>query len=249
MSYHLENKVVAITGSARGIGLSIAEAFGKQQAKVMVIDLSAEAVETAVQSLKDQGYQAWGYVANVTDSAGIEAIFSQIVKEHGSFDVLINNAGITRDNLMIRMKEEDWQLVLDINLKGSFICSQKAFKHMMKARSGSIINIASVIGIMGNAGQANYAASKGGMIAFTKSCAKEFASRGVRVNAVAPGFIETEMTATLPADVVEAYAKAIPLAKMGKPSDVAKLCLFLASSESSYISGQTIAVDGGLTIH
>lgn len=249
MSYHLENKVVAITGSARGIGLSIAEAFGKQQAKVMVIDLSAEAVETAVQSLKDQGYQAWGYVANVTDSAGIEAIFSQIVKEHGSFDVLINNAGITRDNLMIRMKEEDWQLVLDINLKGSFICSQKAFKHMMKARSGSIINIASVIGIMGNAGQANYAASKGGMIAFTKSCAKEFASRGVRVNAVAPGFIETEMTATLPADVVEAYAKAIPLAKMGKPSDVAKLCLFLASSESSYISGQTIAVDGGLTMH
>ena len=249
MSYHLENKVVAITGSARGIGLSIAEAFGKQQAKVMVIDLSAEAVETAVQSLKDQGYQAWGYVANVTDSAGIEAIFSQIVKEHGSFDVLINNAGITRDNLMIRMKEEDWQLVLDINLKGSFICSQKAFKHMMKARSGSIINIASVIGIMGNAGQANYAASKGGMIAFTKSCAKEFASRGVRVNAVAPGFIETEMTATLPADVVDAYAKAIPLAKMGKPSDVAKLCLFLASSESSYISGQTIAVDGGLTMH
>lgn len=249
MTYKLENKVVAITGSARGIGLSIAEAFGEHKAKVMIIDLSSEAVDAAVKSLQEKGYQASGYVGNVTDSAGMEALFAAIVSEHGSLDVLINNAGITRDNLMIRMKEEDWQLVLDINLKGSFICSQKAFKHMMRARSGSIINIASVIGIMGNAGQANYAASKGGMIAFTKSCAKEFASRGVRVNAVAPGFIETEMTATLPAEVVEAYAKAIPLAKMGKPSDVAKLCLFLASSESAYISGQTIAVDGGLTMH
>ena len=249
MSYHLENKVVAITGSARGIGFSIAEAFGEHQAKVMIIDLAQDAVDAAVKSLKDKGYQAAGYVGNVTDSAGMEALFAAIVEDHGALDVLINNAGVTRDNLMIRMKEEDWRLVLDINLTVSFICTQKAFKHMMRARSGSIVNIASVIGLMGNAGQANYAASKGGLIALTKASAKEFASRGVRVNAVAPGFIETEMTAVLPENVVAEYAKAIPLAKMGKPADVAKACLFLASSESSYITGQTIAVDGGLTMH
>ncbi|HOH79367.1 MAG TPA: 3-oxoacyl-[acyl-carrier-protein] reductase [Candidatus Cloacimonadota bacterium] len=248
MNYDMTDKVTVITGSARGIGFALATAFGAAGAKVMVIDLAPEAVEAAVQKLRDQGSQAWGYVGNVTDSAMMEELFARVVAEHGSLDVLINNAGVTRDNLMLRMKEEEWQLVMDINLKGSFICTQKAFKHMMKARKGSIVNIASVIGLMGNAGQANYAASKGGMIAFTKSCAKEFASRGVRVNAVAPGFIETEMTASLPADVVAAYAKAIPLAKMGSPLDVAKLCLFLASNESAYITGQTIAVDGGLTM-
>ncbi|MBP7195369.1 MAG: 3-oxoacyl-[acyl-carrier-protein] reductase [Candidatus Cloacimonetes bacterium] len=248
MNYDMNDKVTVITGSARGIGFALATAFGAAGAKVMVIDLAPEAVDAAVQKLRDQGSQAWGYVGNVTDSAMMEELFARVVAEHGSLDVLINNAGVTRDNLMLRMKEEEWQLVMDINLKGSFICTQKAFKHMMKARKGSIVNIASVIGLMGNAGQANYAASKGGMIAFTKSCAKEFASRGVRVNAVAPGFIETEMTASLPADVVAAYAKAIPLAKMGSPLDVAKLCLFLASNESAYITGQTIAVDGGLTM-
>lgn len=248
MNYDMNDKVTVITGSARGIGFALATAFGAAGAKVMVIDLAPEAVDAAVQKLRDQGSQAWGYVGNVTDSAMMEELFARVVAEHGSLDVLINNAGVTRDNLMLRMKEEEWQLVMDINLKGSFICTQKAFKHMMKARKGSIVNIASVIGLMGNAGQANYAASKGGMIAFTKSCAKEFASRGVRVNAVAPGFIETEMTASLPAEVVAAYAKAIPLAKMGSPLDVAKLCLFLASNESAYITGQTIAVDGGLTM-
>jgi len=248
MNYDMTDKVTVITGSARGIGFALATAFSAAGAKVMVIDLAPEAVDAAVQKLRDQGSQAWGYVGNVTDSAMMEELFARVVAEHGSLDVLINNAGVTRDNLMLRMKEEEWQLVMDINLKGSFICTQKAFKHMMKARKGSIVNIASVIGLMGNAGQANYAASKGGMIAFTKSCAKEFASRGVRVNAVAPGFIETEMTASLPAEVVAAYAKAIPLAKMGSPLDVAKLCLFLASNESAYITGQTIAVDGGLTM-
>ena len=249
MNYDMNDKVTVITGSARGIGFALATAFSAAGAKVMVIDLAPEAVDAAVQKLRDLGHQAWGYVGNVTDSAMMEELFARVVAEHGSLDVLINNAGVTRDNLMLRMKEEEWQLVMDINLKGSFICTQKAFKHMMKARKGSIVNIASVIGLMGNAGQANYAASKGGMIAFTKSCAKEFASRGVRVNAVAPGFIETEMTSSLPAEVVAAYAKAIPLAKMGSPLDVAKLCLFLASNESAYITGQTIAVDGGLTMH
>jgi 3-oxoacyl-[acyl-carrier protein] reductase len=243
------SSVVVITGSARGIGFAIAEAFAKAKATVIVLDLSEEAVDLAVKALKDSGANAYGYVGNVTDAAGIEAVFGQIIKDHNKIDTLINNAGVTRDNLMIRMKEEDWQLVMDINLKGSFICTQKAFKHMMRARKGSIVNIASVIGLMGNAGQANYAASKGGMIAFTKSCAKEFASRNVRVNAVAPGFIETEMTASLSEEVRAQYGKAIPLGKMGSPEDVARLCMFLASEDSAYITGQTIAIDGGLTMH
>jgi len=205
-------------------------------------------VEKAVAALQSRGAKVFGYVGNVTDSAGMEALFANIVAKYGSIDCLINNAGVTRDNLLIRMKEEEWQLVMDINLKGSFICTQKAFKHMMKARKGNIINIASVIGLMGNAGQANYAASKGGLIAFTKSCAKEFAARNVRVNAVAPGFIETEMTSTLSQEIRAEYAKVIPLQKMGSPVDVANLCMFLASDASSYITGQTIAVDGGLTM-
>ncbi|MDD2596912.1 MAG: 3-oxoacyl-[acyl-carrier-protein] reductase [Candidatus Cloacimonetes bacterium] len=249
MMYELKDKVVLITGSARGIGFTIAERFAREQALVLILDLAQEAVDSAVSKLREQGAQAFGYVANVTDAKGVEELFARIVSEHGRIDVLINNAGVTRDNLMIRMKEEEWDLVLNINLKGAFICTQKVFKHMMKARSGSIINISSVIGIMGNSGQANYAASKGGMIAFTKSCAKEFASRGIRVNAVAPGFIETEMTATLSDEIRAEYAKVIPLSKMGTPTDVAKLCLFLASEESGYITGQTIAVDGGLTMH
>jgi len=247
--YKFEDYSVLITGSARGIGYAIAERFATSGATVLILDLSQEAVETAVNKLREAGHKAFGYTGNVTDSAAMDALFATIVKEHGKLDCLINNAGVTRDNLMLRMKEEEWQLVLDINLKGSFICTQKAFKHMMKQRKGSIVNISSVIGIMGNAGQANYAASKGGLIAFTKSCAKEFASRNVRVNAVAPGFIETEMTATLPDDVRAEYAKVIPLNKMGSSDDVARLCIFLASEDSSYITGQTIAVDGGLTMH
>ncbi|HOH46697.1 MAG TPA: 3-oxoacyl-[acyl-carrier-protein] reductase [Candidatus Cloacimonadota bacterium] len=247
--YKFEDYSVLITGSARGIGFAIAERFASSGATVLILDLSAEAVETAVSKLREAGHKAFGYTGNVTDSAAMDALFSTIVKEHGKLDCLINNAGVTRDNLMLRMKEEEWQLVLDINLKGSFICTQKAFKHMMKQRKGSIINISSVIGIMGNAGQANYAASKGGLIAFTKSCAKEFASRNVRVNAVAPGFIETEMTATLPDEIRAEYAKVIPLNKMGSSDDVARVCIFLASEDSSYLTGQTIAVDGGLTMH
>lgn len=247
--YKLDDFTVLITGSARGIGFAIAKRFASIGATVLIMDISAEAVAEAVNKLHTEGYKAFGYSGNVTDSAGMDELFGQVVKEHGKLDCLINNAGVTRDNLVLRMKEEEWQLVLDINLKGAFICTQKAFKIMMKQRSGSIINISSVIGLMGNAGQANYAASKGGMIAFTKSCAKEFASRGVRVNAVCPGFIETEMTASLPPEVVASYAKAIPLAYMGSPEEVAKLCVFLASPESSYITGQSIAIDGGLTMH
>ncbi len=248
MSYNFSGQVVMVTGSARGIGLAIAEAFAASGARVVIMDLQQEAVDAAVNKIKAAGHDAVGYTGNVTDNAAMEELFARVVGDLGRLDCLVNNAGITRDNLILRMKEEEWHSVLSINLKGTFFCTQKAFKYMMKQRSGSIINIASVIGIMGNAGQANYAASKGGMIAFTKSCAREFASRGVRVNAIAPGFIETEMTATLPPEVVQGYAKAIPLQKIGTPLDVARLCLFLASEDSAYITGQTIAVDGGLTM-
>ena len=248
MKYELNDQVVVITGAARGIGFAIAEAFVKAEATVIIIDIAADLVEKAVNGLKESGNKVFGYTGNVTDGAGIEALFAEIVAQHGKIDCLINNAGVTRDNLLLRMKEEEWDMVLDINLKGSFLCTQKVFKHMMKTRKGSIINMASVIGLMGNAGQANYAASKGGLIAFTKSCAKEFASRGIRVNAIAPGFIETEMTASLSPEIRAEYAKVIPLQKMGSPADVAKLCLFLASDESAYITGQTVAVDGGLTM-
>ncbi|MCK9556641.1 MAG: 3-oxoacyl-[acyl-carrier-protein] reductase [Candidatus Cloacimonetes bacterium] len=247
--YDFTNTVILITGSARGIGFTLARHFAKANATVIVLDINNDAVQKAVDDLNTIGGKAFGYTGNVTDSAGIEELFAQIVQEHGKIDVLINNAGVTRDNLMIRMTEEEWQLVMDINLKGSFICTQKVFKHMMKARQGSIINMASVIGLMGNSGQANYAASKGGLIAFTKSCAKEFARRNIRVNAVAPGFIETEMTASLSDEIRASYATAIPLGRMGSPDDIAKICMFLASEDSSYITGQTIAVDGGLTMH
>jgi 3-oxoacyl-[acyl-carrier protein] reductase len=249
VKYDFENMTVVITGSARGIGFAIAEAFAGQGAHPVIIDINQQVVDEAMQKLQDKGYSVSGYVGDVTNSSQMDEVFSAIIEERGKIDCLINNAGITRDNLLLRMREEEWRMVLEINLTGTFICTQKVFKYMMKARSGSIINIASVIGIMGNAGQANYAASKGGIIAFTKSCAKEFASRNIRVNAVAPGFIETEMTAKLPESVVEGYAKAIALQKMGKPEDVAKLCLFLASEESAYITGQTIAIDGGLVMH
>mgnify|MGYP001005718724 FL=1 len=249
MNWDFTGKVIVITGSGRGIGFTIAGAFAEAKAKVIIIDISAEIVEKAVTEIKKNGFQVYGYVGNVTDSSNIESIFADIVDKYGTIDCLINNAGITRDNLLLRMKEEDWQMVMDVNLKGSFFCTQKAFKYMIRNRNGCIINIASVIGITGNSGQANYAASKGGLIAFTKSCAKEFGSRNIRVNAVAPGFIETEMTASLSPEIRAEYAKAIPLQKMGTSRDVANVCLFLASEAGSYITGQTIAVDGGLTMH
>jgi 3-oxoacyl-[acyl-carrier protein] reductase len=245
----LKEKVAVITGSARGIGFGIAELFAAEGATVIILDLFQDAVNEAVAKLSSKGYKADGYIGNVTKSDEMESTINAIVEKHKTIDILINNAGITKDNLILRMKEEEWDAVIAVNLKGTFICTQKVFKVMMKQRYGSIINIASVIGLMGNAGQANYAATKGGLIAFTKSCAKEFAARNIRVNAVAPGFIQTEMTSHLPAEIVENYSKAIPLGKMGLPEDVAKLCLFFASDDSTYITGQTLAVDGGLTMY
>ena len=243
-----EGKVAIITGSARGIGFAIAEVFAEKGASVIILDLQKEAVNETVKKLTVKDRQVFGYEVDVTNSNAVAEIFKEIVKKFGKIDILINNAGITRDGLLMKMKESDWDAVINVNLKGTFICTQKVCRYMMKQRSGVILNIASVIGIMGNAGQANYAASKGGIIAFTKSTAKEFASRNIRVNAIAPGFIETEMTAKLPKEIVETYAEAIPLKRMGKPADVANLCLFLASDDAAYITGQTVQVDGGLVM-
>ncbi|MBN1948975.1 MAG: 3-oxoacyl-[acyl-carrier-protein] reductase [Candidatus Cloacimonetes bacterium] len=242
----LQNKQVIITGAARGIGLAIAGKFGLAGAAVHIIDLQEDAVKNAELQLQSQGYKVKGHIADVTNSDQIETIFKNIAEEYQNIDILINNAGITRDGLVMKMKESDWDAVINVNLKGTFICTQKVCRYMLRQKQGVIINIASVIGIMGNAGQSNYAASKGGIIAFTKSVAKEFASRNIRVNAVAPGFIETEMTRILPQEIIEKYAQAIPLKRMGSAQDVADACLFLASDYSAYITGQTIHVDGGL---
>ena len=244
--YNFENKVVIITGSARGIGFAIAETFAENGATSIILDLFQDAVDEAVKKITDKGLKSIGYVADITDSELIGNLFKEIFRKFGKIDILINNAGITKDGLLMKMKESDWDAVINVNLKGTFICTQKVCRFMMKQRKGVILNISSVVGIMGNAGQANYAASKGGIITLTKSAAKEFASRNIRVNAIAPGFIETEMTAQLPKEIVDKLLEAIPLRHIGTSKDVANLCLFLASEEADYITGQTIQVDGGL---
>jgi len=242
----LDGKVAVITGSARGIGFAIAERFAEHGATTIISDISQELVDKAVCKLKEKSLSVDGLVMNVTNAENLEECFKEIVSKYHSIDILINNAGITKDNLIMRMTEADWDSVIEVNLKGTFLCTKKISRIMLNQKHGCIINIASVIGIMGNTAQANYAASKGGIIALTKSTAKEFASRNIRCNAVAPGFIETDMTSVLDEKIKEEYAKAIPLKRMGKSADVANLCVFLASDEASYITGQTINVDGGL---
>ncbi len=243
-----EDKIAVVTGSARGIGFAIAEAFAQNGATAVILDLNQEDVNNAVQKIDDAGLRAIGFVADVTDSDSINNIFKEIHHKFEKIDILVNNAGITKDGLIMKMKESDWDAVINVNLKGTFNCTQKVIRYMLKQKFGVIINITSIIGIMGNAGQANYAASKGGIIALTKSSAKEFSSRNIRVNAIAPGFIQTDMTAKLPKEVIDKYTAAIPLSHMGLPKDIANLCIFLASDEANYITGQTIQVDGGLLI-
>ncbi|KQC07234.1 MAG: hypothetical protein APR54_06235 [Candidatus Cloacimonas sp. SDB] len=241
-----DGKVAIITGAARGIGFSIAEAFASAGATTVIIDISEKSVQEAVRKLQSFEYKVIGFNADVTDGNRIDEIFKEITARYGHIDILINNAGITRDSLLMKMKEEDWDIVLNVNLKGTFICTQKISRILLKQKKGVIINITSIIGLMGNVGQANYAASKGGIIALTKSSAKEFGSRNIRVNAIAPGFIETEMTKVLPEEIVIKYLDAIPLKRMGRTKSISDLCLFLASEEADYITGQTIQVDGGL---
>jgi len=245
----LKDEIAFITGSARGIGREIAEVFAREGALVIISDINAEAAQKTAEEIKAKGLKADFFPCNVTSLTDVEQTVDKILDKHGRIDILVNNAGITRDNLFLRMKEEDWDAVLNVNLKGTFNSTKAVSRSMLKARKGKIISIASVIGVMGNAGQANYAASKGGVIALTKSLAREFAARNIMVNAVAPGYIKTDMTDKLTEDVRNKILEAVPLHRMGSPADVANVCLFLASKEADYITGQTLLVDGGMVMY
>ena len=244
----LKDKVALITGSARGIGKEIATVFAREGASIVVCDIDEGLARQAKEELESLGANAISFGVDVTNLSQVEEMLNKILDKLGKIDILVNNAGITRDGLLLRMKESDWDAVLSVNLKGTFVCTKVVSKQMLKQRTGKIINIASIIGIIGNAGQANYAASKAGIIGLTKSIAREFASRNIMVNAVAPGYIKTEMTAKLSEEVTQQMLKNIPLNKLGTPEDVAKACLFLASSDADYITGQTIVVDGGMAM-
>ena len=243
----LQNKVALITGASKGIGRSIALRFAQHGAHVAFTYLSSiEQGQALEMELKSKGVKAKGYRSDASDFGQADKLINDIVAEFGSLDVLVNNAGITMDNLLLRMTEDAWDKVIRVNLKSCFNTVKAACKPMMKQKGGSIINMTSVVGLKGNAGQSNYAASKAGIIGFTKSVALELGSRGIRSNAIAPGFIETEMTGKLDVKVVQSWREAIPLRRGGKPEDVADACVFLASDMSSYISGQVIQVDGGM---
>ncbi len=243
----LTGKIALITGASRGIGKEIAIELSKLGAEVFInYSSSDEKAEEVVNLIKNSGGKAHKLKFDVSKEDAVSKAFEEIIKINGSIDILVNNAGITRDGLLMRMKSEQWDDVLNTNLKGVFLCTKYASKFMMKKRSGNIINISSIVGLIGNPGQANYSAAKAGVIGFTKSCAKEFASRGITVNAIAPGFIETDMTQKLN---TEDIIKSIPLGKLGNTKQIASLVAFLVSSDSgNYITGQTISVDGGMSI-
>ena len=244
----LKDKVALITGGARGIGKAVALLFAQEGADIVIGDVNIEEAGKTCLEIEALGRKSLALQMDVTDYDKCQEAINKILDKFGKVDILVNNAGITKDNLLLRMSQTEWDVVLNVNLKGSFNCIKAVSRPMIKQRQGRIINIASIIGIIGNPGQANYSASKAGIIALTKTAAKELASRNINVNAVAPGFIQTEMTAGLAEDLKEKMKQAIPLNKFGSPNDVAAVCLFLASEESSYITGQTIVVDGGMVM-
>jgi len=244
----LKDRVAMVTGGARGIGKAIALTFADEGADIAICDVNADALKLAQEEIGRKARQVLTGVVDVTKAGEVESFVQKILDKFKKIDILVNNAGITRDGLLVRMSESDWDMVLDVNLKGAFNCTKAVSKIMMKQRDGRIINIASIIGIMGNAGQANYAASKGGLIALTKTIAKELASRNVRANAIAPGFIQTDMTAKLSDETKSEMQKQIPLGSLGTVQDVANLALFLVSDDSAYITGQVVQVDGGMVM-
>ena len=244
----LKGKVAIITGGARGIGRAIAHVFAREGCDIAICDINAEALETTRKEIESLGRHVVTGIVDVTKAQEVDSFVQKTLDKFGKIDILVNNAGITRDSLLVRMSEADWDLVMAVNLKGAFNFTKAVSKVMMKQRDGRMVNIASIIGIMGNAGQANYAASKGGLIAFTKTVAKELASRNVRANAIAPGFIQTDMTAKLSDEVKSEMLKYVPLGKLGTVEDVAHLALFLAGDDSSYITGQVVLVDGGMVM-
>lgn len=241
-----KGKVAIVTGASRGIGRSIALALSANGARIVAVDVSLEGTEAMVAEIREKGGEAVAVQGNVTVSADVEKMIDSAVESFGRVDILVNNAGITRDALLLRMKDEEWDAVLNVNLKGAFLCSRAAAKVMSKQRYGRIINIASVVGQMGNSGQANYCASKAGLMGLTKSNARELARRNVTVNAVAPGFIATDMTDALPDKVKQELLTQIPLERLGTADDISNAVLFLASEQSGYITGQVIGVNGGM---
>jgi len=242
----MEGKVALITGGGRGIGKEIALRFAKEGIDIALCDVNLEDARKTAEEIEGLGRKVIAFNTDVTNSTQVQDMIDKILDKFSKIDILINNAGITRDNLILRMTEEEWDRVISVNLKGTFLCTKMVSKVMLKQRSGKIVNIASIIGIMGNVGQSNYAASKAGIIGLTKSVAKELAPRGICVNAIAPGFIKTDMTLRLPDDVKNKMLSMIPLGRFGEARDVAELALFLSSENSSYITGQVIQVDGGM---
>ena len=243
-----EGKTAIITGAARGIGQAIAVDLAAKGASIVICDLQKEWLEETADAVQKIGRKVTCRELDVTNHDAAQSTFQEIASETGSINILVNNAGITRDGLLMRMSEADWDAVLAVNLKGTFNCTKAVTRTMMKQRSGAIVNIASIIGLMGNAGQANYGASKAGVIAFTKSAAKEFASRNIRVNAVAPGFITSKMTDALSEDVRDRMLDAIPLKRFGKPENVASVVSFLASDQAEYITGEVVNISGGMVM-
>ena len=244
----LANQIAVVTGAGRGIGRAIALKFAAEGADVVVISRTQENSEKVAAEIRALGRKAWAFAVDVADATAVNAAAEKILAETTKVDILVNNAGVTRDGLLMRMSDADWDTVLDTNLKGAFLVTKSFSRAMIKARSGKIINISSVIGLIGNAGQCNYAASKAGLIGFTQSCARELAGRGITVNAIAPGFIQTDMTSELKEEMRAALLKQIPLGSFGEAEDIAGAALYLASPAARYVTGQVLTVDGGMVM-
>ena len=246
---HLKDRVALVTGGGRGIGRSIALKLAAAGASVVVNDISQQTAQAVADEVKAMGRPSLAIAADVSSGEEVTHLIDTAIEKFGQLDILVNNAGIARDQLLLRMSEEDWDRVLNIDLKSVFLCTKAALRHMLKARRGRIISMASIVGLVGNPGQANYASAKAGVIGFTRTIAKEVASRGITVNAIAPGFIDTDMTRGLAEKQRQQLMESIPLGRLGTPEDVADAVAFLASEDASYITGQVLAVDGGMTMH